>query len=44
MLAIVATAGARVRQLGGAASITAAVAVPVNSPADNPDSTRPTNS
>ena len=30
------------RQFGGAASITAAVAVPVKIPADNPESTRPT--
>ena len=44
MLATVATAAARVRQLGGAASMTAAVAVPVKMPADSPDSTRPTSS
>ena len=44
MLATVATAGARSRQFGGAASITAAVPVPVNRPADRPDSTRPTSS
>ncbi len=44
ILATVATAGARSRQLGGAASMMAAVPVPVNSPADKPDSTRPTSS
>ena len=44
MLATVATAAARSRQLGGAASMTAAVAVPVKMPADSPDSTRPTSS
>lgn len=44
MLATVATAGARPRQAGGAASTTAAVAVPVNSPADRPESTRPASS
>ncbi len=43
-LAMVATAAAFVRQAGGAASMTAAVAVPVKTPADNPDSTRPTSS
>ncbi len=42
MLATVATAAARPRHFGGAASMTAAVAVPVNKPADRPDSTRPT--
>ena len=42
MLATVAIAAERPRQLGGAASITATVAVPVATPADNPDSTRPT--
>jgi hypothetical protein len=41
MFATVATAAARPRQLSGAASMTAAVAVPVAAPADNPDSTRP---
>src|ERR1700758_1982276 len=41
MLATVATAGARACQPGGAASITAAVAVPVAAPADRPDSSRP---
>ncbi len=44
MLAMVATAGARLCQVDGAASMTAAVAVPVNRPADSPDSTRPTSS
>lgn len=44
ILAMVATAGARVCQRGGADSMIAAVAVPVNNPADSPDSTRPTNS
>src|SRR5262245_58386732 len=43
MLATVATAAALVRQFSGAASMTAAVAVPVKMPADNPDKTRPTN-
>ena len=36
MLATVATAAARARQFGGAASMTAAVAVPVKMPADKP--------
>lgn len=44
MLATVATAAARVFQACGAASMTAAVAVPVKSPADKPDSTRPISS
>src|SRR5690242_17088732 len=44
MVAIVATVAARECQRGGAASMMAAVAVPVNRPADNPDSTRPTSS
>lgn len=44
MLATVATAAARERQLGGAASMAAAVPVPVKTPADRPDSTRPTSS
>ena len=43
-LATVATAAARFRQCGGAASMTAAVAVPVKMPADSPDNTRPTSS
>jgi len=43
MLATVATAAALVRQFSGAASMTAAVAVPVKMPADSPDKTRPTN-
>ncbi len=42
MLETVATEAARVCQRGGAASMTAAVAVPANRPAENPDSTRPT--
>ena len=44
MLATVATAAALVRHFSGAASMTAAVAVPVKMPADSPDKTRPTNS
>ena len=44
ILATVATAAALVRQFGGAASMTAAVAVPVKIPAESPDSTRPTSS
>ncbi len=43
-LAAVATAAARFCHVAGAASMTAAVAVPVKMPADNPDSTRPTSS
>ena len=44
MLAMVAKAAARSRCAGGAASTTAAVAVPVKMPADNPDSRRATSS
>src|SRR3954453_18748540 len=43
MLATVATAAALVRHFSGAASMTAAVAVPVKMPAEKPDNTRPTN-
>jgi hypothetical protein len=42
MLATVAIAVARPRHPGGAASMTAAVAVPVATPADKPDRSRPT--
>ena len=44
MLATVATAAALLRHDSGAASITAAVAVPVKMPADNPDRNRPISS
>lgn len=44
MLATVATAAALVFHAAGAASMTAAVAVPVKRPADRPDSSRPISS
>src|SRR5260370_15783600 len=44
MLAVVDTSDARRPEPGRAASVSAAVAVPVISPADSPDSTRPANS
>lgn len=44
MLAAVAAKAARARRSGGASSMTAAVAVPLNSPAAKPDSSRPAKS
>jgi hypothetical protein len=44
MLAIVATSVARPRRSGGARSTSVAVAVPVKTPADSPEMTRPTSS
>ncbi len=44
MLAAVAANEARPRRWRGASSITATVAVPVKSPAENPESTRPAKS